>query len=220
MALSRGSPVGRTRRARPDRGHRRTCRTLRRADGCSAVIRRRPVAVYRVIDEEELLGTSGAGAPSGEDFSSGASQSRDAPPTAPRRPWLGRRSLLVLGVSLLVVAGAVVFGAHPGRSSAVDHRGRSSLLHSTVALPQATVMPAPRGVRRTHAVSRRRSRSRAPMGRHNVDARRRRRAAGAAVARHRRSRRLGALRRVAAAPVLERTLSAPPSPAREFGFER
>lgn len=92
--------------------------------------RRRPAAVYRVIDEDELLGGGSAG------------EQVDAPPTlewpavdgeSPARPRLPRRrlfALIPLGV-LVAVVGALLPGAPAAPRPAPT-------------VPRATVLPPPR----------------------------------------------------------------------------
>jgi hypothetical protein len=190
------------------------------------LIRRRPVAAYRVIDEQELL--------SGDDGAGGGWT--DAPPdwAAAEDLHVGRprsarwRRAAVVGAAVVVVAAFALRDlATPPRPTAAPRAlgakattlvGAATTLESRTpprrtarrSLPPATVMTRPRGEVARRRPQRLRSRPR-PRRRH---ARR-----NAELVRRAARRAVRPAPPAPATPVTPAT-SAPPSPAAEFGFER
>jgi hypothetical protein len=112
------------------------------ADGGVVVIRRRPVAVYRVIDEDELLLGDGASAwPAASSRQRSLAADSPAPHLVRRGGW---QRLAVLGLLLVAAAGgALVVAAGPRRAAAVSPATAAGELRRGPDAPRATELRAP-----------------------------------------------------------------------------
>jgi len=115
------------------------------------VIRRRPVAVYRVIDEEELLGEPPTAAP----VAHPAPQRRAA-----RR--LPRRSLALAGAAAIAALAAVLVAGAPAAPPREQAGRPASITTATKATAQPTLahLAAPLGPRHRRRAPARRQRTR------------------------------------------------------------
>ena len=205
---------------RRPRGAARSGPRRRSRHGAGKVIRRRPTAVYRVIDEEELLGgtTPVERGIVEEGWPLSGSEATGNRRRGPSRPRTGWASTALAAAALAAVAAALLsLGGNAGASNASDARqaarGRMSIRAGSPArISSHRVAPA--------------AAHHAKAGLHVIVGQPRlKRLRGTARARLRRGVTEGRLPPVAgAAPAAAaRSANPPPSPAepvQEFGFER
>ena len=180
-------------------------------------MRRRPLAVYRVIDEVELLGEPQVAPESGPAVQAGSLDLADDPHAGlgSSSAFLGRHAitLAVLAFGLLALIAATLITTAPARHLGSPMRAEATRRRQAQAGPSHPVQLAVRVQTRITDSMRRplgpRARHRGPYG-----------AVRPRHARAKRPPRVRQLPAVLAAPPAAAPVTAGSSPASEFGFER